>query len=530
VAQRITDLRTGGDGYAALDDRMLVLDFQAGHPEAFVEVHERYGGLVRHICLRYLPNQQDADEAFQETMVRVFQGLYRFNGRYALQPWIARIATNVSLDALRGRARRPNVDGRSLDDHEEYQDPGESPDEAVERLVQRDLVLSVLTDMPEAHRRALVLREMEGRSHREIAKAMDISPAQAKALIHRAKGTFRRRWLEAVAERGGFAAIAFLPLVWLVRVGGAVRRIGEKAVHAVGTTEIVTSTAASSATVAPAATNVGERLVAAAAVTAIVAGGVTVGAAITHRHGDQQVRDSAPAVVRTVEPQAPAVVPVPHRDHHQPKVKGTSGTRQDLAVPIAAAPTPTVDPTPTTDPSASPSTEPSAEPTPPETTPPPVPPAPAWGFTFTSSNESVETCSCDATPELVSSSLNGEVGDDVTFAQTVRGAALDGQGDPAWPFYLDLSGSAGSSGGQIHYGFQLTSLAGIYSYEGSAVLADVVANDDGSYLYRFVGTYQVGPDPRPVAGIPERGFMAASIGVWPDGTIYLGSFALTEAV
>src|SRR3972149_9281673 len=111
---RVPDQRTARGGYAALDDRMLVLDFQAGDPEAFVEIHHRYGGLARHVCRRFLPNRQDADEAFQETMVRVFQGLYRFNGRYALQPWIARIATNVSLDQLRAAARRPTVDGSSL--------------------------------------------------------------------------------------------------------------------------------------------------------------------------------------------------------------------------------------------------------------------------------------------------------------------------------------------------------------------------------------------------------------------------------
>ena len=104
---RVPDQRKTPGGYAALDDRLLVLDFQAGNPQAFVEIHRRYGALARHVCQRFLPQQQDADEAFQETMIRVFQGLYRFNGRYALQPWIARIAKNVSLDTLRGQARRP---------------------------------------------------------------------------------------------------------------------------------------------------------------------------------------------------------------------------------------------------------------------------------------------------------------------------------------------------------------------------------------------------------------------------------------
>ena len=109
MATRVTDLRTEGD-YQVLDDRLLVLDFQAGQPQAFVEIHRRYGPLAKHVCTRFLPNRHDADEAFQETMIRVFQGLYRFNGRYALQPWVARIAKNVSLDILRGYARRPKTD------------------------------------------------------------------------------------------------------------------------------------------------------------------------------------------------------------------------------------------------------------------------------------------------------------------------------------------------------------------------------------------------------------------------------------
>jgi RNA polymerase sigma factor (sigma-70 family) len=180
---RLNDVRRGTGEYDSLDDRMLVLDFQAGNPEAFVEIHKRYGGLARHVCRRLLTNQHDAEEALQETMIRVFQGLYRFNGRYKLQPWISRIATNVSLDMIRARARRPVHDDNAVDQHD-HVDPADRPEEAFERLVQRDLVLSVLSDLPDTHRHALILRELEGRSHRDIGEAMGISSSQAKYLIH----------------------------------------------------------------------------------------------------------------------------------------------------------------------------------------------------------------------------------------------------------------------------------------------------------------------------------------------------------
>src|SRR5919201_7171414 len=150
---------------------MLVLDFQAGDPEAFVEIHRRYGGLARHVCRRLLANPHDSEEAFQETMIRVFQGLYRFNGRYALQPWVARIATNVSLDAIRARARRPTVDEDPIEEHERPE-TADGPEELYERLVERDLVLAVLAGLPEMHRRALVLRELQGASHKDIADDM----------------------------------------------------------------------------------------------------------------------------------------------------------------------------------------------------------------------------------------------------------------------------------------------------------------------------------------------------------------------
>ena len=209
---------------------MLVLDFQAGHPEAFVEIHRRYGALAKHVCRRFLPNAQDADEAFQETMIRVFQGLFRFNGQFALQPWIARIATNVSLDQIRTRARRPQVDDDAVEEHER-EDPTDGPEELVERLLERDLVLAVLADLPESHRTALVLRELEGRSHKEIAEAMGITPAQAKALIHRAKGSFRRSWLLKMTERGGLAGVRAHAPGLVLRATGSIKRVGGHIVH-----------------------------------------------------------------------------------------------------------------------------------------------------------------------------------------------------------------------------------------------------------------------------------------------------------
>ena len=513
---RATDTRREGEGaYASLDDRMLVLDFQAGQPEAFVEIHRRYSGLAHHICRRFLSDQRDADEAVQETMIRVFQGLYRFNGRYALQPWVARIATNVSLDVLRGRARRPQLDEHSLDEYER-EDGGETPEEAVERLVQRDLVLSVLSDLPDAHRKALVLRELEGHSHREIAEVLGITPPQAKALIHRAKRSFRRRWLETVAERSGLAAFAFAPLLWLLKLAGSTRRFADRVGQVAIATDAATSGAAS--TLAPATTvTAGERVVA-AAVTLLVAGGVGVGAvAMSHR-------DRAPREVFAVP--APAVArPSPSATAHEvtdDREVRRARERQEQVGPVQPAvettPSPVGSATPTPEPSETPTPGPSVEPTPePTETPPPIPPPPAWSGSFGVDWTSRDDCGCGPGIELVSSRATGSVEQGLEFSQSLSGAALDAEQDAAWALRADFSGYIKDKDGRLSLAFELTNDVGAYGYSGTTGSAERWDGEGGTTVYIFTGAYSLAQVPDDQGPIPPEGTFRVSVWVWPDG-------------
>ena len=529
---RVPDQRNTPGGYTALDDRMLVLDFQAGNPQAFVEIHRRYGALARHVCQRFLPTQPDVDEAFQETMIRVFQGLYRFNGRYALQPWIARIAKNVSLDILRGHARRPRT-ADSAPASDELPMPGDEADEIVERLVQRDTVLAVLADLPETHRRALMMRELEGRSHREVAQEMEITTGQAKALIHRAKGSFRRRWLEKVSDRGGFMAIAFLPLLWAAKFGHGLRRVVDKVGFAAqgaqaAAPEAVTSVSSTvTATAAPAATGVAERVVA-AGMTILLAGGVTVGAAKIVRSNHQaDPRDAGAAVAVVALPTtAPAVNKhdVAHLREHDADARRIQPGKIAAEPPIVAAsgedPQPATE-QPPTDPSPGPdpSPSPSPEPTP--------PPAPAFSFEATSSTTSVETCDCPGDGKLAVSQVNAS-DDGISFSQTIRGGVLDAAGDPTWPFSLLQWGEVGGGQGHIEFRLTLSSAGGDYLYAGNGTLAEATQTDAGGSIYRFEGTFQLLNGSQAVAGVPVRGFASATLGVWVDGSVYSGSLALED--
>jgi RNA polymerase sigma-70 factor (ECF subfamily) len=535
VVIRVTDLRNGQEDYAVLDDRMLVLDFQAGHPEAFVEIHRRYSALARHVCQRFLPNAHDADEALQETMIRVFQGLYKFNGRYALQPWIGRIATNVSLDAIRTRARRPQVHDDAVDEFER-QDHAEGPEEAVERLVDRDLVLSVLAGLPESHRTALVLRELEGRSHKEIAETMGMSTGQAKALIHRAKGSFRRRWLQKAAERGGLSGIAVLPLLWAANLAGVVRRLADKAGHAAqaaqaAAPEIVSSAAGS--TVASAASGgFGERVLA-AGMTLLVAGGVTVGAAtIVKNRGDHDtgrvVAAAAPAPV-IEEERTPAVAEPPRdrpRDDRPPM-----GESDDVHVdPVVVEPSPTVEPTeappdPTTEPEPTPEPEPSPEPSP--EPPPPPPEPPAYEFSVDSAVPFSSLCPCFLAASVSSSTFTPGEGGSLYARETLQVTGI-ANSKRAFDLHIEYEAAVAHGSGTLTTTFYLeTPDGGWYSYEGSASLVSATATEHGAD-YVFSGSYGRTNGDVATDEIPSSGPLNVVLKTWGGETLYRSSFALGD--
>lgn len=170
-------------------DRDLVVAFKGGVPEAYDEMYRRYSDRISHVCRKMLASPEDAREATQETFLKAFQGLPRFNGEYRLGAWLARIATNVCVDHIRRQTRTAQVTPLT-EQHE-----GLHHDIGPEEVIVRDFpALRALDEIQPLHARALRLRNFHGLSHKEIAGQLGMSPMQVKALLHRARGSFKRAW------------------------------------------------------------------------------------------------------------------------------------------------------------------------------------------------------------------------------------------------------------------------------------------------------------------------------------------------
>ena len=200
-----------------------------GDEAAFRLLVEPYRAAIHAHCYRMLGSLFDADDALQETMLRAWRGLPRFQGHELLRPWLYRIATNVCLDALaRSRKRSlPIEHGRPAGPNHE---PGERlaepvwvepyPEEALglddgyaspeARYEQREAVelafIAVLQHLPASQRAVLLLRDVLGFSAKETAGTLETTVASVNSALQRA----RRRVDERVPARSQQATLRSL--------------------------------------------------------------------------------------------------------------------------------------------------------------------------------------------------------------------------------------------------------------------------------------------------------------------------------
>jgi RNA polymerase sigma-70 factor (ECF subfamily) len=165
---------------------------QAGDLAAFNELVIEYQSLVCNLCYRMLGQQQAAEDAAQEAFVSAWRNIASFRGG-SFRAWLLRIASNLCLDELRRRGRRPST---SLDTALEggLPDPPDEeplPEESVLNAELRETLQAALAELPDEQRTAIVLCDVEGLDYAEIAIAMKTSLGTVKSRIARARMRMR---------------------------------------------------------------------------------------------------------------------------------------------------------------------------------------------------------------------------------------------------------------------------------------------------------------------------------------------------
>jgi RNA polymerase sigma-70 factor (ECF subfamily) len=182
----------------AMNDAAAVARVRGGDREAFRVLVDRHSRDVFRLAFRMMGNEQDADDVVQETFLRAYRSLDRFEERSQFGTWIYRIAVNRCYDMLekRNRGSELRVENAREDDdpplEERIASEGPTPERMLLSKEVRGKVQRVLDELTALERSAFVMRHFEGKPMEDIAKALGVQSSAAKQSVFRAVRKLRR--------------------------------------------------------------------------------------------------------------------------------------------------------------------------------------------------------------------------------------------------------------------------------------------------------------------------------------------------
>ena len=188
---------------AAATETQLIARAQRGDEEAFAALFEAHKRRVYSLCLRMLGNPTEAEDLTQEAFLQLFRKISTFRGESAFSTWLHRLSVNVVLMHL----RKKGLNQISLDETENSQgepikrDYGDD-DRRLVGSIDRIGLNRAIAELPPGYRTVLILHDVEGYEHNEIAEIMNCSIGNSKSQLHKARLKLRE-WFQQHQSGGG---------------------------------------------------------------------------------------------------------------------------------------------------------------------------------------------------------------------------------------------------------------------------------------------------------------------------------------
>lgn len=180
---------------------------QAGEKHVFHDLVRPCERAVYFLLLSLLGNEADAEDAAQETVIKVYRNLHLFRGESQFRTWVLSIARNEGLGRLRKSAnRREDSLDAEIDEQTGDYTPAiltswrEVPSEALERKELSELLRKAIGELPEIYRNVILLRDIEELDVRETAGVLGITEGAVKVRLHRARALLQRNLAPRLKE------------------------------------------------------------------------------------------------------------------------------------------------------------------------------------------------------------------------------------------------------------------------------------------------------------------------------------------
>lgn len=165
----------------------------AGLKVKFISIYEGYYKSIYSYINKTVNNNTLAEDLTQETFIKVFGGLKDFDEDKKLAPWIYRIAYNTCIDYY----RQNKTTFELIDNIICYDKEDNSPENIILNKEKQNVIKGILLKMNQKYRTAIILRDFNNLTYKEVATTLKLNEAAAKTLIHRGRKQFQRAYSEA---------------------------------------------------------------------------------------------------------------------------------------------------------------------------------------------------------------------------------------------------------------------------------------------------------------------------------------------
>jgi RNA polymerase sigma-70 factor, ECF subfamily len=180
------------------DDAETLRRCREGDERAYREIVERYQRQVFSVAMRMVRSAEDAEDLTQDTFVRMFKAIDRYDPTRPFVAWLMTIVSRLCIDHIRRRKVRPvPLVREDAGTHEEQtidvEDPGLKPDEITSHHEEEQRTQQLIDSLPPHYRIVVILRHQQDLSYEEIARNLELPIGTVKARIHRARELLKQR-------------------------------------------------------------------------------------------------------------------------------------------------------------------------------------------------------------------------------------------------------------------------------------------------------------------------------------------------
>ena len=171
----------------ALDEKRIIKACLKGKKNAQKAIYDAHKGVMFALCLRYASSREEAEDILQDGFLKVYRDLHQYKPSAPLGAWIRRVMVNTALENIRKKNRRPQTHGNEVNSWDKV-----TTDDPSTEMNAKDLT-AIIQGLPEDFRLVFNLVAMEGHSHKDVAKMLNISESNSKVRLTRARSLLQEK-------------------------------------------------------------------------------------------------------------------------------------------------------------------------------------------------------------------------------------------------------------------------------------------------------------------------------------------------